>query len=76
MTDSQADRTRAWFLPFFAALMLWNSMTAHSARNQWFAAVAALFFAGTAGWFLAEVYARPPKLWDTTRVATDGGQKP
>lgn len=43
-------------MPLFALLMLWNSMTAHSARNQWFAAVVALFFGGVGGWFVRKVW--------------------
>lgn len=62
MTDRQADRTRAVFMPLFALLMLWNSMTAHSARNKWFAAVIALFAAAVSGWFVR-------KLWESKQLA-------
>jgi hypothetical protein len=61
MTERQADRTRAISMPFFAALMLWNSMTADAALNKWFAAVGALFASGATGWCLAKLYARPSK---------------
>ena len=62
MTEREADRTRAITMPLFAALMIWNALSADAAPHQWVAAVGALGAAGAAGWFLARLYARPSSL--------------
>ena len=49
-------------MTFFAAIMLWNSMTADAALNKWIEAVMALFASGATGWCLAKLYARPSSL--------------
>ena len=64
MTEGQADRRRAIMSPIFVALMVWNAATAHSARNRWIALVAALLFAGCAGWF-------GRKVWEAKQPGTD-----
>ena len=49
-------------MPFFAALMTWNALTADAELHQWVSVVGALLAAGATGWFLAKLYARPSKL--------------
>jgi hypothetical protein len=49
MTEREADRTRAISMPFFAAFMTWNALTADAAPHQWLPAVGALLAAGATG---------------------------
>jgi hypothetical protein len=61
MTDRTADRTRAVCMPLFAALMLWNTVTADT---RWCGGSQAvrLFFSGAGGWFVR-------KLWESKPLA-------